>query len=351
MSTNATLSRSSSKTQPDTIVFVQSHGQTTSIDLLDAGTAKKQNSKVDKRTYTGMGRSEDSLIKRTLYDGRLIVNGFHPELCSFQENKRALLDALNMARRKQKNSTSEEIIFNQVNNCRKEEQRNIHKRLRLSPAIFIPSHQCTKDESTVCKGLNENSKHGINNEPRGIVSSILDLDTDYFKKSTVAQIIVNTGGRGVICNTEFLKIYGTSRQESVASFTLFNLVVPSMLPKLFAIFSSALKKEKSSRKATYRSPRGRRSLSVDESNLVLSQRVTDNTCLSDETMYKSVRLPCVILPTSTSRHYVTVVFMDADELDNRYFLCIISPAKSQNPSVPYKERNDRGEIIDRKSVV
>ena len=88
-------------------------------------------------------------------------------------------------------------ICEAVENCRKEELRRIKKGQIPSRINFVPAYHKTQEYMTT-----SNDRHcsddGIDSEVRDIGSSLLAY-IEFFKKSTVPQLITTTGGRGVVC--------------------------------------------------------------------------------------------------------------------------------------------------------
>jgi len=312
----------------DLEVIVESHERTPSLAMTcDNAPTKNYKRNISKRSFVAFGRAKgDPVPKSRLYEGRLIVNGFHPQLSNIPTTycpSKELLNAL--PRSTNKKRAIDERILNMVKNCQENEQTEKRKRQRLSPLALIPPRH-----------RHQNNQDGPDHKLTAPDSLLPSSYADSFMKSNVPQMIVNIGGRGVSCNTEFLKVCGASSQEPSSSFTLFNLIAPSMRFKLFEILSHAAVDEASTKPSPLSAPddNPRRFLSVEnnsqpacavaplypEPNLFPSTRLDEG-----KKTHMSITLPCIALPVSKLLQNVTIILMDDNDLDNRCFLCILSP--------------------------
>jgi len=276
-------------TKAQEVKVVQSHERIPSLVMTsDDDPSKKLMTNLSKRSFVALTSVKEASLNSRIYEGRMIVNGFHPQLSQSHTNCWPSKEVFNGKPRKTTTkSTLDERISDVVNDCRKTELIKMRKRRRLDPLDLIPpSHDCSQDLSD-----------------RKLMDSHFN---DGFMKSDVPQIIVNTGGRGVCCNRKFRNICGASSQEPSTSFTLFNLVAPSMRSKLFEIFSRAVR-----------------------------DAAQPNTNNEKERRYMVITLPCIPLPVSKISQNITIIHMDDNDVEKYCFLCILSPVMStmtQDPS-------------------
>jgi len=331
------------KITKDEQVVVQSHEQTPSLVMTGDNTHAKNyvpevNKHINKRSFVASSQAKYSVQNSRLYEGRLIVNGFHPQLATVPSNYYPSKELLKeLPRVTSKKRTLDQRISNMVDECRKIEQTEMHKRQRVSPLDLIPPcHHCEHDRDSPLHGL------------AALEPVLSDSYTDSFMKSHVPQLIATIGGRGASCNIEFLKICGASLQEPSESFTLFNLIVPSLRFKLFELFSRAVSDQISMRPTKDDNPQ--KCLSIENNsrhaNGVASVSPDPSTTLKEK-MYMSITLPCIALPASKLSQNVTIILMDDKDLDNRCFLSILSPIsiKSQGSSErPPGSRRTVGDI-------
>jgi len=267
-------------TTQDVEVVVQSHERIPSLVMTtDDDRSKKCKTNLSKSSFVALSSVKEASLNSRVYEGRMIVNGFHPQLSQSHTNcwpSKEILKA--MPRKTSIKSILDEKISNVVNDCRKTELIKMRKRKRLDPLDLIPlRHHCDEDRSD--KKLTDSHFN------------------ESFMESDVPQLVVNTGGRGVQCNLKFRNICGAPSHEPSASFTLFNIIVPSMRPKLFEIFSRAVQ-----------------------------NAAQPNTKNEQEKLV--VTFPCIPLPASKISQNVTIIHMDDNDVQNYCFLCILSPVIS-----------------------
>jgi len=269
-------------TTQDVEVVVQSHERIPSLVMKsDDDRTKKFLPNPSKRSFVALSSVKEASLNSRIYEGRMIVNGFHPQLSQSHTNYWPSNEVFKaMPRKTSIQSTLDERITNVVSDCRKTELIKMRKRQRLDPLDLIPPiYHCNQDRSD---------------------KTVMDSHfNDGFMESDVPQLVVNTGGRGVSCNQKFRNICGAPSQEPSASFTLFNLIVPSMRPKLFEIFSRAVRDT--------------------------SQSNANNR---KEKLYMAITLPCIPLPASKISQNATIIHMDDHDVEKYCFLCILSPAIS-----------------------
>jgi len=334
-------------------VVVQSHDPSPSLAMKSINTrTKKERPKITKRTFAELSHAKDSTPSSSrLYEGRLIVNGFHPQLTKANTNYCPSKELLNALPRVSNNSrTLDERISNTVNNCRLNEQTEMRKRQKVSPLDLIPPrHHLQNDQDSTSQ--------------KSIAADLSDRSSfnDSFKESNAPQFIADIGGRGVSCNSEFLRICGASLQEPSTSFTLFNLIVPSLRFKLFELLSMAVGDDVSTRSSPINSKDNNLRQFPDATNnsqhsnavsSMLHPEPSLSACLrtdDEEIMHMSITLPCIQLPASKTSHNITIIFMNNKELDNRCFLSILSPvlpiiSKTLNDRPPGPNVGSIGEI-------
>jgi len=337
-------------------VVVQSHDPSPSLAMKSINTrTKKERPKITKRTFAELSHAKDSTPSSSrLYEGRLIVNGFHPQLTKVNTNYCPSKELLNALPRVSNNShTLDERISNTVNNCRLNEQTEMRKRQKVSPLDLIPPrhHRQNDQDSTTQKLIAADL-------------SVRSSFNDSFKESSAPQFIADIGGRGVSCNSEFLRICGASLQEPSTSFTLFNLIVPSLRFKLFEILSmavGAVGDDVSTRPSPLNSKDNNLRQFPDATNnsphsnavsSMLHSEPNPSACLrtdDEEIMHMSITLPCIQLPASKTSHNITIIFMNNEKLENRCFLSILSPvlpiiSKTLNDRPPGSNVSSIGEI-------
>jgi len=302
----------------DIQVVVQSHERTPSLAMtgIDNRT-KKHRSKITKRSFAELSHAKDSKLNSRVYEGRLIVNGFHPQLAITNTDYRPSKELLNaLPRVTNKKLTLDERISNTVTNCRMNEQTEMRKRQRVSPLDLIPPRQ-----------HQQNEQDGTDHELMASDSFLLQSYNDCFKNSNAPQFITDAGGRGVSCNPEFLKICGATLQQPSASFTLFNLIVPSLRFKLFELLSRAVGTNTSQQFP----PADENTLhtSAVASMIQPGPSVSTFSRIDEEKKkHLSITLPCIPLPASKISQNITIILMDDDKLGNRCFLSILSPVIS-----------------------
>lgn len=317
-------------------VIVKNHEQPEFSMLGNKDPAKNIVSNKLKQSFTAT-----SLLNSRLNEGKLIVNGFHPQLttvpknyCSYKEQfkKFPLVTC--------KKRTLDQEISNIVDECRKNEEGEMHKRQRISPSYStIPRYNCQQEDQR---------------KPRNdlIVSeaNAFDLFNDSFTNSHVPQFLATISGRGARCNNTFLKICGASLNEPSESFALFNLVVPCMRSKLFDLFSRAV-----SHQISIKPPE----LKTHDDNLreFLTTEKNRDDCgessvipgkytklENEEERHMTMTLPCIALPASRISQNVTIILMDDKDVNNRCFLCILSPIPIESQGLAPRSEITMGKI-------
>jgi len=312
----------------DKQVVVQSHERTPSLAMTSIDNRIKNcRSKIIKRTFAELSNPKDSTLTSRAYEGRIIVNGFHPQLTTSSTDYCPSKDLLNaLPRVSDQRRTLDERISNTVINCRINELTEMRKRLRVSPLDLIPPRYHDQID-----------RDNADQELIATGSPLSNSYNDSFKKSNVPQFIADIGGRGVSCNSEFLKLCGASLQEPSTSFTLVNLIVPSLRFKLFELLSRAVGDEIYTRPSQSNGKDNQtRQFSQYEDSSLLTNAVASmshpepsvSTCSridgKDDTCM-SITLPCIPLPASKIPQNVTIIHMNDAKLDNRCFLSILSP--------------------------
>lgn len=325
----------------DLKVIVQSHERTPSLAMTcDNAPTKKYKHNISKRSLVAFSRpTGDPMLNSRVYEGRIIVNGFHPQLTTTHTNycpSKELLNALPRVTNKKR--AVDERIRNMVEDCRENEQKEMRKRQKISPLDLIPPRH-----------------HGHDHKLTARDSLVPNLYADSFMKSNVPQMIVNIGGRGVSCNPEFLKICGASSQEPSASFTLFNLIASSMRHKVFEILSCAARDEVSKKSSPSNGDNPRQLPSgenISRPTYPVAPLIPEPNlfpCTStykEEKTYTSITLPCIALPASKNPQNVTIILMDDYDLDNRCFLGILSPVSITSQGSNERPPGSKGSVSD-----
>lgn len=195
----------------------------------------------------------------------VVVNGFHPQLSTWQRNQSKIEMGAESSNRKLGRE-----ICQAVDTCRTEENESI----RSSKALERPRFSMDTDVS--------------------------DIYSDVFENSSVAQVIATPGGRFGAWNKEFLRVCSFAPSGPYASLTVFDLVQPSALPHLHQIFLTALHDE------------------------VLSPMVGKNNTSTHELQYLVLTVPCIRFSTFKESYFMTLSLMGDKDPDKKCFHCIIS---------------------------
>lgn len=196
-------------------------------------------------------------------------------------------------------------------------------------------------------------------------SDFSDVYSDVFVNSNVAQVIATPGGRVVAWNDKFLDDTGFLPNQVCSSLTVFNLIQAKMLPRLFDLFSLALRGGSPSplilqsplRTACFGGFQGLQAKAVEkapslvsnyEDPLVGSSSEPDETD-SDETSsdrtpvneddadamdatHASMTLPCVRFGPNSTPLLVTITLMNDVDPEKRCFHCVFSPDPNRHAS-------------------
>lgn len=179
-------------------VVVQSHDPSPSLAMTSINTrTNKERRKITKRTFAELSRAKDSTPSSRLYEGRVIVNGFHPQLTKTNNNYCPSKELLNALPRVSDNSrTLDERISNTVTNCRINEQTEMRKRQRVCPLDLIPPRH-----------HRQNDQDSTNQELIGTDLSVSSSYIASFKESNAPQFIADIGGRGVSCKFAYITFF------------------------------------------------------------------------------------------------------------------------------------------------
>mmetsp|Transcript_14604 Transcript_14604/g.18463 ORF Transcript_14604/g.18463 Transcript_14604/m.18463 type:complete len:400 (-) Transcript_14604:315-1514(-) len=256
----------------------------------------------------------------------VIVNGFHPQLHTWQEksnhhrttsngagNNNFNINRSNRHKRSREQSSSlsllDEKIQEKVSRARNETVKDLQ--LQQQYSIQNARHEEVVAAASVVVNLRREKP------------SVLKMYTDMFENSSVPQLITAPGGRIAAWNQEFLKICGVIRQnntQSLDTLTAFDIVSPTMIPKLYEIFLMALTLDMDNNNHRYYYPcQGGVKAEEDEDD----DEEEEHTEEDNDVKYPSLTVPCVNFGTHEQPYYITFSLMHDKNPDKRCFHCII----------------------------
>jgi len=192
----------------------------------------------------------------------VIVNGFHPQLSAWKENNYKTI--------KRKRNDMDQIIEERVSRAKTEAEKRIK-------AKFDTIERSTK------------------------TTSVDHMYATMFEHSNVPQLIAAPGGRIASWNNNFFDLAQFKlKDRSMESLTIFDLVIPSMIPKLYEIFLMALYEDGTQHSSE--------SSSDDDANV----------------KYQTLCVPCVPLDSMEEKYYMMFSLMYDSDPSKRCFHCIIS---------------------------
>jgi hypothetical protein len=127
-----------------------------------------------------------------------------------------------------------------------EEKKNIRKRHLAEVAVASAKAQKKREleNPKAEESSGTNSSSGASTTSTGgkqKLQSFSSLYGDVFLKSCTAQILVSPGGRILAWNDRFVEISELNADQIADSLTVFNLVQPKYIPRLFDLFAFALR--------------------------------------------------------------------------------------------------------------
>lgn len=183
------------------------------------------------------------------------VNGFHPQwstssnllLASQARDMTAFPVSLHNGRpslNEQVATATHDLITRLRND--EEEKKNIRKRHLAEVSVAAAKAQKRREqESPTAKESSETTSSSCastastgSTQKRQSFSSLYG---DVFIKSCTAQILVSPGGRILAWNDRFIEISELNADQIADSLTVFNLVQPEYIPRLFDLFALALR--------------------------------------------------------------------------------------------------------------
>eukprot|EP00979_Chaetoceros_neogracilis_P011427 scaffold2817_cov268-Chaetoceros_neogracile.AAC.10 len=256
---------------------------TATLDTSSSSSCGKDHARRNESAMLVDDTQESKLVSNTDQNdvvSGVTVNGFHPQLCAWQ-NKQTKLSLTT------ERMEIDQEIYDDVTSCR-EEENNFVRNISSRKMIGGPDNQRFSNETP-----------------------IRDIYQDMFEDSDVAQAIATPGGRFRAWNKEFLRVCSFAQTGPYASLTIFDFVLPSMLPQLHHIFVKALHEDFPQEKHT-------------ESNRE----------------YLTLTVPCVDLNESDSSYYITLSLMYDSEPSKRCFHCILSTTPGGNVGEIYNILQD-----------
>lgn len=242
------------------------------------------------------------------------VRGFHPQFCSWQQNFDLLSTSAKSTGLSLKDIEDTENVDKLVNTYRQTVRKETNRR----------KEKCSIHTRELKR------KNQIDNFHQTTYREM-------YINSHVPQLIASPTGSIISCNNEFSTKCNLTRSQVSSSLTVFDLALPSMIPKLFEMFALALREEE----CNIPPSKAKRSSTTEDMNILIdsspaNQHILNNNIiqgeenLTDKPTYCSLSIPCTTSGDMETQLIMTITFMDDIEPSNRCFHCLFSSDKSND---------------------
>jgi len=236
------------------------------------------------------------------------VRGFHPQFCSWQQNFDLLSSSAKSTGLSLKDSKDTENVDKLVNSYRQTVRRETNRR---KEKCSIHSQELER-------------KNQIDNFHQTTYREM-------YLNSHVPQLIASPTGSIISCNNEFSTKCNLTRSEVSSSLTVFDLALPSMIPKLFEMFALALQDEECIIPLSI----ANQSPTTEDNEILINSSPTNQHILNNHITqevknipgrptYCSLSIPCTTSGDMDTQLIMTITFMDDIEPSKRCFHCLFS---------------------------